>query len=215
MIKAVIFDMDGLLIDSEPFWREAHIQIVKKYGGHVTEDEVRHKAGIPTQTIAQFWIDKYSLNTNVDTLATEITEYGISKMKDHVKAFPGALELVKKLHTLAVPMAIATSAREDVIAVVMNRLHFAKYIPIIHSATKEKRGKPFPDVFLSTAKMLGANPNECLVFEDSVNGVLAAEAAGMACVAVPESPYDSNRFKDANKIIDLLADFDFNDLKKF
>lgn len=215
MIKAIIFDLDGLLVDSEPFWREAHIRIVKRYGGNITEDEVRHKAGIPTKVIAQSWIKDYGLDVDADTLAGEITEYGISNMKDGVKAFPGALELVKNLYSLGMPMAIATSAREDVIEAVMARLHFNKYISIIHSAAKEKRGKPFPDVFLSTAKMLDIKPKKCLVFEDSVNGVLAAKAAGMMCIAVPESPYDSKLFKNADRIISSLDEFGPSDIKKF
>lgn len=113
-------------------------------------------------------------------------------------------------------MAVASSSSHRLIEVVLDRLGIRKFMQAVHSGEDEKRGKPFPDVFLSTAKSLGVTAAHCLVFEDSLNGVKAAKAAGMYCIAVPEEPYDRRLFEaeSPDRIITSLEKISWKDIRE-
>jgi len=215
MIKAVVFDMDGLLIDSEPFWRQSHQAVLARHGHHVTEEDVRAAAGKRTADQVAVWQERFGfVEPSNQTMTDQIVDAVIASIHKHGQPMAGVDSLVKDLHTHGIPMAVASSSSMRLIEVVLERLGIRQYMQAVHSGEDEARGKPFPDVFLSTARTLGVAPEHCLVFEDSLNGVKAAKAAGMHCIAVPEHPYDLAAFQAAkpDKIVPSLEDVTWQSL---
>lgn len=204
-IQAIIFDMDGLLIDSEPFWRSAHMTVVRQKGFTITEDDVRQSAGKGTDTVVQGWQQRFGWpeSENFETEA-RIVQQVVDEVRQYGTAKPGVNELITQLKNYGVPLAVASSSSPELIDTVLRKLDLTDDISVVHSARNEARSKPYPDVFLSTAKSLLVRPADCLVFEDSLNGVIAAKAAGMRCIAVPEAPYDRAAFMAAGA--DLIVE---------
>jgi sugar-phosphatase len=215
MIKAVIFDMDGLLIDSEPFWRKAHIAVLAEDGFVITEDDVRGMAGRGTSQVVEEWRTRFGWDISKNPVVEEriVTEV-FRQVQAGGKALPGATELIRELELHQVPMAVASSSGPELIDAVLRKLDIHHYMQAVHSGKHEKRSKPFPDVFLSAANSLGVAPANCLVFEDSLNGVKAAKAAGMKCIAVPEEPYDEVAFAAANpdRVVPSLTEVHWHDI---
>ncbi len=210
MTQAVIFDLDGLLVDSEPSWRRAHQVVLGRRGFTVTEDDVRHMAGKGTLVIVELWRERFHGWNAQDNeqVCQEIFEEVAADTMRNGTALPGAQELVKKLFDQHIPMAVASSSPLFLIKTTLEKLGIAEFIPILHSGVDEAHPKPGPDVYLSAARSLGVAPGECLVFEDSPTGIASAKAAGMRCIAVPEPGRDAALFYQADSIIPTLQDFD-------
>lgn len=210
MIKAVIFDMDGLLVDSEPFWRKAHMTVVAEEGFTITEDDVREMAGRGTDHVVAEWGERFNWDASKNADITErIVKNVISRVAESGKALPGVYKLIETIKQQGIPMAVASSSSPELIEVTLKKLDVEKFMTVIRSTRDEKNSKPFPDVYLTVARLLDVEPSECLVFEDSLNGVKAAKAAGMRCIAVPELPYDSARFAEADMIVNSLEVVDW------
>jgi HAD superfamily hydrolase (TIGR01509 family) len=215
MIKAAIFDMDGLLIDSEPFWRKSHIEILGNYGFVVTEDDVRATAGKRTGDQVALWRERFQWEQpSNEAITDEIVQNVARLIHLNGAALPGVYDIINILKQHSIPMAVASSSAADLIDIVLKRLDIQRYMEFAHSAEREANGKPFPDVFLSTAKRLDVTPSSCVVFEDSLNGVKAAKAAGMKCVAVPEQPHDPNKFHEADLIVTSLEELRWPAIEK-
>ena len=214
MIEAAIFDMDGLLIDSEPFWRKSHMEVLSQYGFVVTEDDVRAAAGKRTADQVALWHERFQWEQPTNEVMTGTIVQNVARLI-HLNgtALPGVYDVIDILKQHNIPMAVASSSAADLIDVVLKRLDIQKYMEFAHSAEHEANGKPFPDVFLSTAKRLGVAVANCVVFEDSLNGVKAAKAAGMKCVAVPEQPHDHAQFYEADLIVTSLEVLDWSAIK--
>lgn len=216
MIEAVIFDMDGLIIDSEPIWRASHREVFARYGRELSEDDVRAAAGMRTPDQVALWRGQFNLNhIPNDQVTDEIVEAVITAIHTSGVAMAGVDRLIRELHAHHMPMAVASSSTPRLIEVVLERLQLRDFMQAIHSAEHEERGKPFPDVFWATAKTLGVTAVNCLVFEDSLNGIKAAKAAGMKCIAVPELDYDRTAFEAAqpDRIVDSLEQIHWADIQ--
>lgn len=210
MIKAVIFDMDGLLIDSEPLWHQAQGEVFRRLGFTVDPTEHVLHQGQKTVDVVKFYQDKHSDYSHpTEIISEEIVDNVIRLITYNTGALPGVHQLIALLQKHAIPMAVASGSGRKLMDHVLKVLNIEQYMQVIHSAEHEKKGKPAPDVFLSTAELLKVDPVDCLVFEDSVNGVKAAHAAGMKCIAVPEHPHDPSRFTTANKIVHSLEEVDW------
>jgi len=209
MIKAVIFDIDGLLIDSEPLWCEAKIDIFTKVGVPMTKDRYKESVGLRADEIVDYWHSRYpwkdvSKKEVEDRLVREIIEL----VKEKGKPLPGAKWIVETIYNQNIPLAITSSSLMKIIKAEMEKLSIDKYIKVVHSAEYEPFGKPHPGVYISTANKLNISPENCLVLEDSFNGVLAAKAAKMKCIAIPnQMTKGDKRFCIADIIIDYLEDF--------
>jgi mannitol-1-/sugar-/sorbitol-6-/2-deoxyglucose-6-phosphatase len=186
-LAAAIFDMDGLLIDSEPLWREAEIEIFGRLGVPLTTELCLETRGMVVGEMTRHWYERYRWEgPPPDTVAAEIIEAMASLLATDVPLKPGARRALASCRDEGLALAVASSSPRRLIDVVVDRSALAGWFAVLHSAQEEPAGKPDPAVFLTTAAMLGVEPGRCVVFEDSPAGVAAAVAAGMTCVAVPE-----------------------------
>lgn len=210
MIKAVIYDMDGLLIDSEPLWEEIKYKIFRDMlEVPITKENHTLTRGMRVNEIVAFWHNFHPWHSHtLEEIETLVVEEVVKAVKEKGRALPGVAENIALFKRLKMPVAIASSSYMSVIDAVMDKLNLRPHINVIHSAEHEQYGKPHPAVFLTAAEKLGVKPENCLVFEDAPNGVLAAKAAKMKCVAVPnEDVRRDKRFIIADLILNSLSEF--------
>jgi sugar-phosphatase len=216
-LKAAIFDMDGLLIDSEPIWQQSHIAVLDKRGVTITADDVRAVAGRRTDEVVEIWRDKHDLrHVPNEELRKEVIQKVIDGVKLNGKALPGAQRMLQMLQDCNIPIAIASSSSVDIIDAVIEKLNIRDYLTLTYSAVNETLGKPHPGVFLTTAEKLGVKPEECVVFEDALSGIRAAIAAGMKCIAVPEDVnIDKPEFSEESHLkVASLEDIKWEDITR-
>jgi sugar-phosphatase len=188
MLGAAIFDMDGLLADTEPTWRQVEVEVFARHGVHLTEEQCLATKGMFVDDVARFWFAHHPWEgPSPEDVASEIVDAMAVRLSRQVEFKDGAPHALDLCHRRGLRLALASSSPRRLIDAVMGRLQTAGRFAVVHSAQDEKAGKPHPAVFLSTARLLGETPARCVVFEDAPAGVVAAKAAGMLCVAVPES----------------------------
>ena len=210
MIRAVIFDMDGVLIDSEPFWQESEIDVFGRAGLPLTREMCLQTMGLRVDEVVEYWrrrrpFDDAPAGTLEDAIIGGVVERILSKGE----AREGAAHALEFFRARGLPVALASSSAYRLIGAVTERLGLAGAFDVVYSAEEEEYGKPHPGVYLTTARKLGVAPAECLAVEDSFNGVLAARAGRMRCVAVPEPAQKLDpRFAIADVVLDSLADVD-------
>jgi sugar-phosphatase len=184
--QAVIFDMDGLLVNSEPAWGRAERGLIESRG-HEFNVEIRKQIiGMRIDKIVQTFAEFYGLPDDIDALAGELVQRMLDTIPDGVPAMPGAGSLLEFLQEQDVPCAIASSSSLPIINAITANLGWKDRFGVRCSADAVAHGKPAPDVYLLAAQKLGVEPSRCLALEDSVTGARAAVAAGMVCFAVPE-----------------------------
>lgn len=206
---AAIFDMDGLLIDSEPLWQEAEINCFRPLGVPITRELCRATAGLRLDEVLQIWQRRFAWDgPGLEEMHARIMAEVTRLISDHGKALPGVHETMNCLREAGLPLAIASSSPPELIDCVVGKFELGPYLELTHSGIHEKKGKPDPAVFLTTAQKLGVRPDQCLVFEDAPNGVLAARRAGMYVVAVP-SVFEATDpgFAPADQVISSLLEF--------
>jgi sugar-phosphatase len=186
-IGAAIFDMDGLLVDSEPIWHEVEIEVFGRHGVPLTVERCLETKGMFLGDAVEHWYARYPWSgaTRLE-VAAEIVEAMAVCLERAVELKPGAAHALDFCLDRGARLALASSSPRRLIDAVVRRLGLAERFAVVHSAEDEAAGKPDPAIFLTTARLLDVDPAACVVFEDSAAGVLAAKAAGMACVAVPE-----------------------------
>jgi len=209
MIEAVIFDMDGLLIDSEPLWQEAEIKVFSTVGVPLTMDMTTQTTGLRTDEVVGYWHKRYPWEAPTQQeVSKQIDETVIALIREKGMPMPGVNEAFSICEKAHLPIAIASSSPMLLISTVLEKFGLSDKVKIIHSAHDEAYGKPHPAVYISTADELGVHPDHCLTFEDSANGVLAAKAAKMKCIAIPEPALRGDkRFGIADMILHSLHDF--------
>ncbi len=210
---AAVFDMDGLLVDSEPLWCEAEMRILGGLGVPLTAQRCGETRGMVASEVAHHWYRLYPWEgPTPDAVAAEIID-AMAALLTGVVAKPGALHAVTTCRRRGLALAIASSSPRRLIDAVVDRLGWASWFAALHSASEEAAGKPDPAVFLTTARLLGVDPGRCVVFEDSPAGVRAAHAAGMVCVAVPEDRATTagavpDGFEPADVVLGTLEEVD-------
>jgi len=212
MTKAIIFDMDGLLIDSEPLWKIAEIEGFAKVGLDVTAKSLEESVGLRIDEVVKIWHEKYKWsNKSVEEVTDDIVSILIREIKAQGKALPGVLDTLKLVKQQGYKVGLATSSYQRIVDAVLDKLDIAQYFDVCRSAEFETHGKPHPAVFMSTADLLGIKHTNCLVFEDSLNGVIAGKSARMKVIAVPEKSHSHNsKLIIADKIIDSLQEVNLN-----
>jgi mannitol-1-/sugar-/sorbitol-6-/2-deoxyglucose-6-phosphatase len=209
MIKAVIFDMDGLLIDSEPHWRNAEIVIFGRLGLTLTEDQCMQTMGMRIDEVVKYWYERHPWsNCTLLDVETEIVQAVEDLVLTEGTAMEGVAQTLDFFRQQRLRVALASSSKLRLIHSVLNKLNIRQHFEVIHSAEFEEYGKPHPAIFLSTARQLTVPPTQCLVFEDSFNGLISAKAARMKTVAVPEGEaFSQTRFDIADLKLRSLREF--------
>jgi sugar-phosphatase len=196
-ISAVIFDMDGLIIDSEPLWKIAEIETFKEVGFDFTFEMCALTTGMRIDEVVEFWRAKLEWESFTNTeIVNKIQNKMIQLIKERGKLLPGIIESLNLLNANDVLIGLASSSSMSLINTTVDTLKIRKFFNVIHSAENEIAGKPNPAVFLSAAKMLKVNPEKCLVLEDSKAGMSAGINANMRTIVIPElgtSPKWANR----------------------
>jgi mannitol-1-/sugar-/sorbitol-6-/2-deoxyglucose-6-phosphatase len=207
---ASIFDMDGLLLDSEILWHEAEIEILGDLGVPLSGDGCRSTKGMFVGEVTEYWHARYPWTgpTPAD-VAVAIVDRVIALMLAKGELKPGAEHAIALCIERNLPVAVASSSQYRLIDTALAHFGLRHHFTLVHSAEDEEWGKPHPAVFLTAAAKLGAAPRRCLVWEDAPAGVLAAKAASMVCVAVPEHGEEHHpAFALADLVLGSLLEMD-------
>ena len=208
-LNTVIFDMDGLLIDSEPLWNEAADEIFQRYGFHLTTSQYNTTTGMRTKEFVEWWFSHHK----IDPRYNEDAERDIlNTVVDKVVAKGKPMQVVEHIFNFFISrnfkIGLATSSGNSLIDVVVDKLGIRKYLLAIASAADLPFGKPHPQVYLNCAEQLSSSPLECICFEDSFNGMIAAKSARMKCIVVPAAHDSQNgKFTSADLKISSLRNF--------
>jgi mannitol-1-/sugar-/sorbitol-6-/2-deoxyglucose-6-phosphatase len=188
--KAVIFDMDGVLINSEPLWRRAMIKGFTAAGIDFTEEDCRKTTGRRINEVVDYWLNHHKLGQiNAVSLERGIIEELLMLIDKEGEAIEGITEILTLCESRKFASGLATSSSNELVKAVLKKLNLSSYFKAITSAEFLKYGKPHPEVFLTCAELLNVLPFNCLVIEDSINGVIAAKAAQMKVIAVPDAEH--------------------------
>lgn len=207
---AVIFDMDGVLIDSEPYWRQAQVDVLAGYGMTATFDDcIRLTMGRRLDDIAKIWCQHFSLDIPSEELQLSIMQAVVALIRQHGEPKLGVVSLLQTLQGAGVKIALATSSSRPIIDAVLDSLNIRQYFSVVCSADNEEYGKPHPAVYLTAARTLDVAANQCVVIEDSVTGMIAGLAAGMTTFAVPDC-IDDPRFAVANGRFSSLDELEYH-----
>ena len=206
---AVIFDMDGVLIDSEPLWKIAMEEVFHALGSTLKKEDFQKTVGLRIDEVVHFW--NHHENWGISN-ESEIEEAIIVKMIEliskNAQPLGGVIETLSFLKYKELKIGLATSSSSRLIKVVLAELNIARFFDFVHSAENEAYGKPHPAVYIKVAEVLNVSPTKCLVIEDSFNGVIAGLAAKMKVVCIPEKTHFPNQRL-------AVADFHFETMNDF
>jgi len=214
--KAAIFDMDGLLIDSEPLWQEAGIETLSGFGISLTLEQYHTSTGLRTAEWVAHWFRQFAVSQDHAAEAIDtIIRKAIEKIAAEGVALPGSSEILEFFSNKNIKTGLATSSPMSLVDVVVDKLQIRHYFKVMSSAEHLPYGKPHPQVFLDCASALGVLPEACIVFEDSFNGMIAAKAAKMKCVIVPaREQFSQPRWAAADLKLTTLEEFTNETLSK-
>lgn len=185
-LNTVIFDIDGLLIDSEPLWAEAAAEVFRNYNIRLTAQQYISTTGLRTKEFVQTWFKYYKISDDELIHAEKnIVAVVLEKIKNKPIILPGVSYIFDFFKQRNFKIGLATSSPQTLIDLVIDLIDLKKYVQASASAEELEYGKPNPQVYLNCAQKLNSSPFECICFEDSFNGLIAAKAARMKCVVVP------------------------------
>jgi mannitol-1-/sugar-/sorbitol-6-/2-deoxyglucose-6-phosphatase len=208
VLTAAILDMDGLLCDSEPFWQDVEVEELNKLGVPLTREMCYQTVGLRVEEAMGYWHARYPWDScTIAQLSDTLTEGVRRRIVSEGSALPGVHHALDLLQARGLRLAIASGSRRVLIEAVLDKLALREHVELVVSAEEVPHGKPHPEVFLVAAERLGIDPLECLVLEDSLNGVIAAKAARMKCIAVPGHAWASDpRFVIADLKLSSLTE---------
>jgi len=206
MIKGVVFDLDGVLVDSEPVWEQVRRGLVAERGGHWAPDAQRRIMGMSTPEWARYLSDDLGVGLPPEQVAREVIDRMAARYRQHVPLMAGAADAV---HRMAArwPLAVASSAPATLIETVLQSAGLHSCFKVVMSTEQVPHGKPAPDIYLAVTAALGCPPPDCAAVEDSSNGLRSAATAGLRVIAIPQSRYrpDPDALAQASLVLPGLA----------
>jgi len=202
-VAAVIFDLDGVLLDSESAWVEVKKEFTEESGGRWEDRARMEMLGMSSTEWSRYMHDELGVPVSPEEISSEVAKRLMQRYRRRLPLLPGAVEAVRSMAS-EWPLALATSSNRNVIDLVLSESGLADAFAATVSSEEVDRGKPAPDVYLEAAKQLGVEPTACVAIEDSTNGIRSAHAAGMAVVAVPNRDFPPEA--DALALADLELD---------
>ncbi len=209
MIAAVIFDMDGVLVDSEPFWQQAEVNVFRQVGLHLSHADTDRTIGLRIDDVVAYWFEKQPWSAkSPKEVQEEIVSEVVRLVRTEGVPMPGVAASLEACRSMNLSLGLATSSPFSLIDAVLEVVDAEKLFDVVCSAVNEEFGKPHPAVYLTAARRLEVPPQRCLVVEDSIFGSEAGKAAGMTVVAVPAPhQYDDPSFEIADYQIRSLNEF--------
>lgn len=204
---AVLFDMDGVLVDSEPLWKIAMEEVFNGLGSKLTKTDFQKTVGMRIDQVITYWKNREGWKEQVHSVEYEIIDRMIRLINENGQPLPGVQDTVIHLNKIK-SVGLASSSPKKLIDSVLNKTKLLSYFHGVFSAEDETFGKPHPAVYLTAANQLGVQPNRCLVIEDSLNGIISAKAANMTVICIPEKTHLQNP-----KLV--LADYHFDSMTEF
>ncbi len=208
-LNTVIFDMDGLLIDSEPCWQEAGMETLLQFNVTLTPVQYHHTTGLRTREWLDYWFSHFGIDKGtIPAAEAALHQNVIEKIRTKADALPGVKEVLEFFKAKNFHIGLATSSPLALVNVVTDKLGIGNYFETIASAEHLPYGKPHPQVYMDCMQALSANPLHCIAFEDSFNGLIAAKAARMKCVSIPvATQYDLPKWGAADLKLHSLLEF--------
>lgn len=213
--EAIIFDMDGLLVDTEPLWQQAEIAVFETVGIALTSDMCYETMGMRMDEVVRYWHDRFPwTGRSMAEVGDAVVDEVIRLVGERGKLMPGVAHALEWAGARHVPVALASSSPMRLIEAILAHFELKPVFQEIRSAETEPLGKPHPGVYLRTAQALGVAADRCIALEDSLNGLIAAKAARMRCIVVPEPrQYDDPRFAIADLKLKSLSELTAQSLR--
>ena len=206
MIQAVVFDLDGVLVDSEPVWEQVRRELVAERGGHWAPDAQRRLMGMSTPEWAAYLSRDLGVGLPPGQVATLVIDRMAARYAERVPLMDGAADAVRRM-AARWPLGVASSSPPRLIEAVLRSAGLSSCFSAAMSTEQVARGKPAPDIYLAVAAALGYSPGDCAAVEDSANGLRSAAAAGLQVIAVPQPRYppEPDAFARASLVLPSLA----------
>jgi HAD superfamily hydrolase (TIGR01509 family) len=207
VIDGVVFDLDGLLLDSEQVWDAAREELARERGGRWTDHAQRDMMGMSSPEWSRYMHDEIGLPEPPEEINAEVVSRLEQRYREHLPVIPGAREAVERLAERW-PLALASSSNRELIDLSLHLMGLADRFQATVSSEEVARGKPAADVYLEAVRRLGIDPSKAAAIEDSQNGILAAKAAGMRVIAIPNThfPPDEQALAQADVVLGSLAE---------
>ena len=207
MIEAVVFDLDGVIVDSEHVWEEVRAAYTRESGGRYTERATRDMMGMSAPEWSAYMASELGVPGTPEEINAAVVERMLARYGEAPPLIPGAVDAVRAI-AKRWPVAIASSSNRELIDVVLAAAGLADVVRVAVSSEEVERGKPAPDVYLEAARRLGVDPSRCVAVEDSENGIRSAKAAGMSVVAIPNQhfPPDAEALAQADVVLGSVAE---------
>ncbi len=207
MMQAVVFDLDGVLIDSEPVWEQVRRGLVAERGGHWTPDAQRRLMGMSTPEWARYLSDDLGVGLPPDEVARTVVDRMADRYAEHVPLMTGAVDAVRRL-AVRWPLGVASSSPAELIEVVLRSAGLRPCFSAVMSTEQVAHGKPAPDIYLAVTAELGCPSPDCAAIEDSANGLRSAAAAGLRVIAIPQPRYppEPDALAQASLVLPSLAE---------
>jgi HAD superfamily hydrolase (TIGR01509 family) len=212
-LEAVLFDMDGVIIDSEPLWSKAEQQLLARRNLRYSSQLKTVMMGLDSSEAVGFLIKHYDLKESVSDVVAERNQLVADLFRQFLRPMPHALQLVRSVQAAQIKTGLVTSSPQELVDLALSRLNITEIFDLILSGDQVARGKPSPDIYLSAAGKLGVDPENCLVIEDAPHGVAAAKAAGMCCLAISTSASEPE-LGAADRVVRGFAEVDLQSLRE-
>jgi len=216
MINTIIFDMDGVIIDSEPIHLSMTKELLKQFNIEISDQELHTFVGTSSRNMWECFKEKFGIAISIEELLEQDKSKYFKYLREHeIMPIPGVVSLIEDIYMASFPMILASSASSENIDIVLNKFGIAHYFKFRMSGANFRHSKPHPEIFLTSASITNTNPENCLVIEDSENGVRAAKSAGMKCIGFKNHNSGVQDLSQADIIIESFENIDIEWIKRY